>query len=238
MYHKVGPCTILQGPTLWYTSNMAIRKTPLINNEYYHIYNRGNGKQIIFHDDEDKERFIKLLGLLNQQFRVRTDDFNLKDYLKNKEQIVSIGAYVLMDNHFHILIKQTSEKGITFFMRKVCTGYVMYYNKKYKRSGGLFEGKFKSKIINEDVYMKYLFSYIHLNPLKLVDKEWKLKGIRNKKFLEFLKNYKYSSFQDFLEIKRPENKLLVLEEFPEYFPSARSFLREIQSWFNLQGPTL
>ncbi len=75
-----------------------------------------------------------------------------------------------MPNHFHILFKQEKEQGITTFMQKLSTAYVMYYNKKYKRSGGLFEGKFKSKYAGEDRYLKYLFSYIHLNPLKILDK--------------------------------------------------------------------
>ena len=210
---------------------MAKRKTLLINNEYYHIYNRGNGKQTIFHDDEDKERFVKLLGLLNQPLRIKVDDLNLDYSFKNKEPIVAIGAYVLMDNHFHILLKQVSDRGVASFIQKVCTGYVMYYNKKYKRSGSLFEGRFKSKIVEDDVYMKYLFSYIHLNPIKLIDKDWKSKNMHSQKILEFLKNYKYSSFQDFFGVKRVENAILTTVQFPDYFPSKSSFVREVQSWF-------
>ena len=110
----------------------------------------------------------------------------------------------------------------------------MYYNQKYKRSGSLFEGKFKSQHANNDRYLKYLFSYIHLNPIKLIDKNWKEKGIKNaQKAFEFLNNYTYSSYSDYVnESNRPECIILNKKAFPAYFPNSKIFRKEIVEWFN------
>jgi len=215
---------------------MSIREANLVDGEYYHIYNRGNSKQKIFHDNEDYSRFVSLLYACNS-----TNSFRIFYLAKNEspydfeggKKIVSIGAYCLMPNHFHILITPTEEKGISKFMQKLGTAYSMYYNKKYKRTGGLFEGKFKSQHLSNDRYLKYLFSYIHLNPIKLIQKNWREVGIKNKKeALEYLQNYKYSSYFDYLGIKRIQNKILNAENFPEYFPNNKSFQKEIFEWLN------
>ena len=89
--------------------------------------------------------------------------------LPRKETLVDIGAYCLMPNHFHLLIRETAEGNISRFMLKLQTGYPMYFNKKYQRTGALFEGKFKAKHITNDNHLKYLFAYLHLNPVKITD---------------------------------------------------------------------
>ncbi len=219
---------------------MAIRKVSFAEGEYYHIYNRGNDKRTIFHDKKDYQYFMSLLFIANSEnsFNVvrmkRAKNSNVFDNtVENK--IVSIGSYVLMPNHFHILITQRVDGGISKFMQKICTGYAMYYNKKYKRTGSLFEGKFKSQYLDTDRYLKYVFSYIHLNPIKLIDKTWKEKGIKNLgKSLSFLKNYKYSSFIDYTNTSpRVENNILDKKSFPNYFPSRNTFYKEILGWLKL-----
>jgi len=141
-----------------------------------------------------------------------------------------------MPNHFHLLITQKDGGDISKFMQKLSTAYVMYYNKKYKRTGGLFEGKFKSQHLSTDKYLKYIFSYIHLNPVKLIDKDWKEKGIRNKKeSLKYLHQYSYSSFSDFLGIQRIQNKVLDKNDFPRYFSNSKVFLGEIFEWLNYKN---
>ena len=103
-------------------------------------------------------------------------------------------------------------------MQKVLTAYSKYFNAKYQRTGSLFEGKFKSVHIENDTQAKYLFSYIHLNPLKLINKNWKEKGNKNKKeALKFLDTYKWSSYFDYLEIIRPENKIINRLDFLRLF---------------------
>jgi len=126
------------------------------------------------------------------------------------------------------------EGGISKFMQKLSTAYSMYFNSKYKRTGSLFEGKFKSEHAETDRYLKYLFSYIHLNPVKLVQADWKKAGIKNKKqAINFLSNYKYSSFLDYSVLKsRPEFAILDKESFPRYFPNREKFLKEIFEWLS------
>lgn len=226
---------------------MSIRKIPLVDGEYYHIYNRGNSKQKIFLDKEDYLHFTKLLYICNsiKKFKFRDNIVDIKidafDF-ERKESLVSIGAWVLMPNHFHIYITTSHQSDwweslklnknrISEFMRKLLTAYTLYFNSKYKRTGSLFEGKFKSVHIENDNQAKYLFSYIHLNPVKLIQKDWKEKGINDiQKSLNFLSNYKWSSYLDHRDIKRKGYKILNLIDFPRYFFNLKNFDNEILEW--------
>lgn len=226
-----------------YNNIMSLRKINLVQDQYYHVYNRGNSKQKIFLDDEDYYRFVKLLYVCNSEnkfiFRdsITKKKMDVWDFDKGNN-LVDIGSYCLMPNHFHILITghrkvlwQKKDSQITIYMKKILTAYAMYFNKKYKRTGSLFEGKFKSEHVDDDRYLKYLFSYIHLNPIKIIQKDWKEKGIKDKKHaLEFLNNYKYSSYIDFLGESRLENKILNIKSFPNYFPSKEKFKKDILGW--------
>ncbi len=213
---------------------MSIRKVKFVSGEYYHVYNRGNSKQKIFHDEEDYLRFIALLYACNQKGYLKVGNLTKGQTLYDIERgkpIVSIGAYCLMPNHFHILITQTDKEDISNFMQKLSTAYSMYYNKKYKRTGSLFEGKFKSEHINKDRYFKYLFSYVHLNPVKLIEKDWKVVGIKNiKGVIDYLNNYQYSSYLDFMGEKRIQNIILNRGSFPKYFSREKTFKNEIFEW--------
>ena len=120
---------------------------------------------------------------------------------------------------------------ISEFIRKLLTAYSKYFNAKYNHRGGLFEGPFKSVLVSKDVQAKYLFSYIHLNPVKLIDSKWKENGIKDKKIvLEFLTNYKWSSYLDHKGIVRRENSILNLSDFPKYFNNTDDFNKEIFDW--------
>ena len=214
---------------------MPYRNTNLSIDGYYHLYNRGNSKQIIFKDDKDCEFFQKLLKILNTDKRKALRNITESIQNHDDEKIVSIGAYCLMPNHFHILIKQEVDGGISLFMKKILTAYVMYFNKKYSRSGGLFEGRFKSKHINNDNYLKYLFAYIHLNPIKIKDSTWnKNEDYKRQDNIDFIKNYKYSSFIDYLNIKREENYILNKSAFPEYFPNKEEVLKYLNLWIDIK----
>lgn len=213
---------------------MSIRKTAFVPGEYYHIYNRGNSKQKIFLSKKDFERFMVLLYGTNSSDRFNFFDFKKGNGIFSKEinnKLVSIGAWCLMPNHFHILITPLSENGLSKFMQKLSTAYCMYFNESHKRTGGLFEGKFKSQHIKNDKQLKYLFSYIHLNPVKLIDGKWKENGIKNlKTTFEYLNLYPYSSFLDYDENNRLEKTILKPSDFPNYFPSKNSFKKEILEW--------
>ncbi len=212
---------------------MSIRKVDFAMGEYYHLYNRGNSKQKIFRDEKDYNHFIKLLYLCNSTKSIVYRDISKNSYdFDREETLVFIGAYCFMPNHFHLLIKEKTENGISKFMQKVSTAYSMYFNKKYKRTGGLFEGKFKSQYLDNDRYLKYIFSYIHLNPIKLIEPRWKEIGIKNiKSVLEYLRNYQHSSYLDYLNDNRIRSKILNKNEFPDYFSSKKSsFENEIFDW--------
>ncbi len=222
---------------------MVNRKISFVEGEYYHVYNRGNSKQKIFLNYEDYDRFTKLLFLCNSEinFKFRDDIVEQKIdawEFDRGEPIVSIGAWVLIPNHFHLYVTISprchlgpEEDAIAYFMQKLCTAYSMYFNKKYERTGKLFEGVFKSVHIENDEYAKYNFSYIHLNPVKLIDSKWKENGIKDiKKTLKFLDKYKWSSYLDYKGIKRPENKIITRKDFPDYFSNPKIFKEEIFDW--------
>lgn len=216
---------------------MSIRLTQLATGEFYHIYNRGNSKQNIFHDDQDYRYFINLLKIMNTNKGRKSSRFKSKiineEILENNKEIISIGAYCCMSNHFHILLKQELDGGISLFIQKLSTAYAMYYNRKYKHTGGLFEGKFKSKYAGEDTYLKYLFSYIHLNPLKILDKDWKLKTKSlTQEMYNFLTQYNYSSFREYYT---EQYAVVSKKSFPDYFPTKTHFMREIFSWISLEN---
>lgn len=118
-------------------------------------------------------------------------------------------------------------------MQKLSTAYSMYFNKKNNRTGSLFEGRFKASHVNEDVYLKYLFAYIHLNPIKIIDQEWKEKKISDiKRVKEYLKNYKYSSYFDYTGINRETKIILNKNAFPKYFDSTKEFKDFVNDWLN------
>lgn len=215
---------------------MSIRKTAFVPKEYYHIYNRGNSKQKIFLSKKDYDRFITLLYGVNSNERFNFFDLQKGGGIFSKKienQLVSIGAYCLMPNHFHLLITPLSEGGLSKFMQKLSTAYSMYFNKTYKRTGSLFEGKFKSTHMENDRQLKYLFSYIHLNPVKLIDGKWKENGIKNMKTtFKFLDTHQYSSFLDYRGKNRKEKLILKLTDFPNYFLSKNSFKKEIIDWLS------
>ena len=213
---------------------MPIRKVSFVPGEYYHIYNRGNSKQKIFRSEEDYRRFVTLLYSANG-----TRAFELRGIKQNdvfsfdRDQVqVAIGAYCLMPNHFHILLTPLTDDGVKSFMHKLSTGYSMYFNKKYFRTGALFEGRFKSEYVNEDRYLKYLFSYIHLNPVKLIQSDWREVGIKNMDAaLHYLNNYQYSSFLDNGQT-RLQTPILGRDSFPKYFEGKSGLDRDMVEWLS------
>jgi len=207
------------------------RKFDFAIDEFYHIFNRGTEKRRIFMDDKDYQRFMALLYLCNGDSSVNIrDQFpkglsfgNVKNF-KRGEQLVAIGAYCLMPNHFHILIKEIVENGISRYVSKLSTAYSMYFNRKHTRTGKLFENKFKAEYVDRDEYLEYLFAYIHLNPLKLIEPKWREEGIADMdKARQYLKEYKYSSYPDYIGDKRQESIILNKEAFPEYFENVKEF---------------
>lgn len=214
------------------------RKNPLLPNHFYHIYNRGIEKRDIFLEPKDYERFLILLYLCNDSKPVNIRDLYDKGLsfveimqIEKEGVLVDIGAYCLMPNHVHLLIKGCHENGISIFTKKLFTGYSMFFNKKYQRSGRLFENTFKAELVNEDNYLKYLFSYIHLNPVKLIDKNWKEFGIKDfKNTFDFLKNYRWSSYNTYSNDLG--DTIINKDSFPKYFENFQEFNDFINVWLS------
>ena len=130
-----------------------------------------------------------------------------------------------MPNHFHLLLTPIAENGISKFMLKLQTSYSMYFNVKNKRDGSLFQGPFKSRLIKTDEDLRYIFSYIHLNPAKLKDKNWKERKKRDFQALKsFVIGYKYSSIGEYLK-----NKYSIIEK--RFFPSYRELYKSEDEYF-------
>lgn len=215
------------------------RSITLSIGEFYHIYNRGTEKRKVFLSRYDYERFIALLYLCNSTnstpVNIGRKSLDAIFDMDRGENLVDIGAYCLMPNHFHLLLHESVENGISKFMQKLTTGYSMYFNNKNERSGNLFQGVFKAEHADKDEYLKYLFAYIHLNPIKLIEPKWKETGIKNrKKVRDFLENYSYSSYPDYIGINRKEKIILTPEAFPNYFETIHDFQEMIDSWLELE----
>jgi REP element-mobilizing transposase RayT len=153
-----------------------MRKIQFANSEYYHIYNRGVDKRKVFLDERDYQRFLLSLNLLNDkedglflQWRdyMRCKEKSEKPFLKlgfrNRNFLVDILAFCLNPNHYHLLVKQRIKKGVERFMHKLGTSHTKYFNEKYKRSGVLFQGKFKAVHVKNDGKLLYLSAYINQN---------------------------------------------------------------------------
>ncbi len=138
-----------------------------------------------------------------------------------------------MPNHFHLLVKEKEDGNISSFMEKLGTSYAMYFNRKYKRSGVLFQNTFKAEHVSRDEYLKYLYAYIHLNPVKLIEPLWKEEGIRNLPAAQkYLEAYRYSSYADYVTGKREESAILTPSEFPDYFEQEGDFDHFVKDWLD------
>jgi putative transposase len=195
------------------------RKIPIAQGEFYHIYNRGVDKRLVFCNESDYKRFILLLFLCNdtKPIKLRGERKNSTVDMFNtvgRKTLVDICAYCLMPNHFHLLVYEKNEHGVSTFMQKLTTAYTMYFNKRYDRTGSLFQGTYKSSLIDTDPYLSRAFVYIHLNPIKLSDPEWKNENIPTEKTLGFLKKYTYSSYLDYFGANRSEKTIINKSVFP------------------------
>lgn len=132
-------------------------------NQYYHVYNRGVAKQPIFLDSRDKAQYMKIL----KRHLDPTDTSTKADGLPYRkfDQDIELLCYCLLGNHFHLLFYTKGEaKNLGVFMQSVLTAYTMYFNKRHKRVGTLFQGVFKASRISNDSYLAHITRYIHLNP--------------------------------------------------------------------------
>ena len=198
---------------------MTKRDAPFAVGEWYHCYNRGIEGRTTFEDTRDYHRFLELLYLANDISPLRRDDIGNHAFeevlrIPRREKIVAIGAFCLMPNHFHLVIKEVSEGGITAFMRKLGTAYTGYFNARNKRSGNLFLKPFKSRHVENDRYFQHLISYVHCNPAALYEPTWKTSHVVDPQFLgERIAAYPYSSLGVHTGVQTPARAILDAEVF-------------------------
>src|SRR3989344_8423872 len=216
---------------------MAYRRIPFQLGEWFHCYNRGIDKRTVFESEDDSERFLKLLYLANSTAYLHMADIRHKTDVivtrPRKQTLVAIGAYCLMPNHFHLLLKEIHEGGITRFMQKLGTAYTMYFNKKYDRVGGLFTKPFRARHVADDRYFQRVVDYIHCNPAELYEPGWKKGAVRNIDRLEQqLLQYRYSSFADYNDKKRPHATILSHDGFETYVSrTPKRMLAEARAYY-------
>jgi len=186
-------------------------RVPIELETFHHVYNRGTEKRDVFLSIKDYELFLKYLYLLNDR-EIESPSRLIKSQGEDAEKdvdhapLVAIVAYCLMPNHFHLLLYEIYEGGISKFMQRLGTAYTMYFNEKNERSGSLFQGCFKSKLITDEEYLLNIIDYIHLNPCEIR---------RNITRQEVLEKYKYSSAQYYQYMNR-SSKILNLKVLDEY----------------------
>ncbi len=141
------------------------RRLEFYLDEYYHVFNRGVDARKVFLSKSDIIYFLDSIIISNQLSRVLSNGKEKqrkieRNRARNNEPIVKVVAYAILPNHFHLILKEIKEGGISKFMQRLGTSYTMYFNEKYSRSGALFQGRFKATHIAD---LTAVSSYVNLN---------------------------------------------------------------------------
>jgi putative transposase len=199
-------------------------------NEYYHIYNRGVGKKIIFKDDRDRIRFLFLILYFQAENNfpqisriitsyVKHRVFDIESDIKNdliSKRFVELTSFVLMPNHFHLIVKELKEGGMGKYMQRVLNSYTKYFNTRYGISGHLFEGPYKAVHVEDNEQLLYLSVYIHLNPREL--NEWHKKE----------DIFPWSSYQDYVTENR-FGEIIKTEIVTEQFKNGKEYKNVVET---------
>lgn len=167
---------------------------------YWHVLNRGVEKRMIALDDKDRARFVHDLYEFNNVSNVNPNHRILKNLSDTKRNtLVSIHAWCLMPNHYHLLLSEDVENGLSLFLKKLNMGYAKYFNERYARSGALWQGRTKKIEIKRDAHFMYVPYYIHLNPLDMSMPQWRRGAVKDTDLaIEKLRAYRWSSHKDYL----------------------------------------
>lgn len=204
---------------------MPYRIVPFVSESYYHIYNRGVEKRLIFQEDRDYRRFLHTIYYYqfdNLKVRFSYKDFPLNKDFDQNPKLVEIICYCLMPNHFHLLVKQVADNGVHKFMRKSLNSYTKYFNTKYRRVGPLLQGQFKAVPVKDNSQLLQVCRYIHLNPY--------VSGLTTD-----LVNYRYSSYPNYVSVgssfcnKEPILGLFKgLEDYQTFVVEHKDYAKELE----------
>lgn len=199
--------------------NLLMRNIQFSPGYFYHIYNRGTDQRDIFLSDADRWRFLQGLFLFNDEKTVANLLFQLEKEKKalnfniireflakenyERKPLVKIFLDCLKPNHFHLLLEEISNGGISRFMHKIGAGYTCYFNRKYQRSGHLFQGAFRAVKVENDDQFRYLAAYINvINPVQEIESGIKNEGVSDiGKALKFAEEYPWSTHREYLGLR-------------------------------------
>ena len=225
-----------------------MNREPIKKGGYCHVYNRGVDKRSVFSEPADYKRFLAYLYLLNTEEDLRANDiikartFERILTLPRQKPLVAIGAYCLLPTHFRGYATPLVRNGVSRFMQRVQTAYTMYFNRKYKRIGALFQSTFKSRHIKDELDARFLLAFMHLLPISLVDPEWK--DLDRGELIRFEKDiagYPYSSIGEYLSgtfsIVNPSGFPALLSPKHRVDDHVTMWLRARNEYRSLQRPT-
>lgn len=212
-----------------------MRKEPFGVGSFVHVFNRGNRKQEIVRDEKDRWNFLQMLYYFNSEYspanpmqtlkKILKSDFNTRLVWPNdwpaRKPLVNLHALILKDNHFHLVLEETIEGGITKFMRKLGTGMTNRFNTRYKETGKLFQGSYKARLIDNENYFRYLFVYLHIkNAFELYPGGFKQALAHFDNAYDFAVQYPYSSFAHYVLKSNFNTKQLIRNDdlFRAAFP--------------------
>ena len=171
-----------------------------VPDSYYHIYARGVSKSAIFNNDKDKAVFLNLL----KRYLSSDKEYDKRNHqYPNYSKSIELLAFCLMNNHFHMLIYQKDEGAMTGLMKSLLTSYSRYFNKKYNRSGPLFESRYKATNIDSDSYLHHISRYIHLN-----SKNWSSYSFSSLPYYSGNSNAEWVKPQKILDLFKDKNEYL------------------------------
>lgn len=203
--------------------------------ELYHALNRGVEKRQLFMDDNDYFRFVHDLYEFNDT--APAPEFLRYRDLRNpdkRERIVDIHGWCLMGNHYHLLLSERIDGGISTFLRKLNVGYANYFNERHERSGTLFQGRTKKVPIVRDAHFLHILHYIHLNPLDFLKgaADWRSMQIADsKRAMRHLDDYRWSSYLDYCGKKNFPSiitKNLFGDVFKNYQKTLAAYLKDTE----------
>ena len=193
--------------------------------EIYHIFNRGVDKRKIFSNQNDLNRFLKSMEVFNSVKPIGSLFEQSFQKEKTKKSLVDFIAYNLLSNHFHFILKEITEGGISEIMKRLTGGYTWYFNNKYKRTGSLFQGTFKGKHINSNEYLLHLSVYVNLNDkIPLGGLTARSQGLGRSSWEEYINESKESFCKKDIILEQFKNINEFIEfskTFPTFFPNKR-----------------
>ncbi len=217
-----------------------MKKPVFVNGQIYHAFNRGVEKRKIFNNDSDRYRFIhdlfefndsaptfNALYRFNRQSMEVQPQYIEREGMRPRKLLVDVLAFCLMPNHYHLLVRQRVDDGVINFMKKMGTGYAMYFNQKYNRVGPLFQGRFKAVLVDKESHLLHLPFYIHANPLDIILSDWQEEKFDPEKAEKFLGSYRWSSYLDYSG-KKNFPSVTQREFLTDYFNN--NFKKEMFTW--------